>query len=267
MATKDCEERPSEGSAPLDALEWAWRTAGPPPRGCDKETSGGRLVGTSEGNRGTSGGAESRAAALEGELAVGELAEGGFECGGFGAALSSVGTLRRCGGALSLSASVDAAAGDAAAGGGVGVAGGEGGTLRLTFERELNDASPPTLMLGIATTALALATGVGSNAGLGLDGGGGRLDENAAGSGGAMKAGGGVESKRSLKASCVTGAFSSLSRREAPGTLRGVAGVGGGVGVNRGASVVTDAARLCSSPTKGASSAMGSISSVRSSPP
>ena len=171
-------------------------------------------------------------------------------------ALSNVGTLRRFGGSLSASG--------AAAAGGTGVAEREGGTLRLALEGALADASPTTLMLGMATTPLVLAAG-GSNAGLGA--GGGRLDENAAGSGGVMNAGGGVESKRSLNASCVTGAFSSLSRSEVAAALRPAAFAGAGVGVSRGASTATGDERLFSSLTKGASSAMGSISSVRSSPP
>lgn len=252
MTTKDCEERPSEGLAPLDA---GWRTAGFAARAGEKATSGGRLVGTSDGNCGTSSGDESRAAGLKAPAPI--------EGESFGAALSNVGTLRRFCVVPSASAS-GATMGGAVADAG-GAEGGDDGALRLTDEGELTDASPTTLMLGIATTALELVAGRGSNAGLGPGAGGGRLEENADGSGGAMKAGGGVESKRSLNASCVTGALSSLSRREGAGVLRGAAGAGAGVGVERGAS--TAAARFCSSPMKGASSAMGSISSVRSSPP
>jgi hypothetical protein len=67
-------------------------------------------------------------------------------------------------------------------------------------------------MLGNATTAPRLLDG---GCGL-LCGGGGRDEENAAGSGGSISPGGGVESNKSLSIICAAGAFICKSRR---GTL------------------------------------------------
>jgi hypothetical protein len=136
------------------------------------------------------------------------------------------------------------------------------------------------LMLGSATTAeLAAAlraalklAGAAALEGIALDpsakaasalgaagtfsAGGGRLDENAAGSGGAIEPCGGVESNRSLSTSCATGGFTSKSRSVVEALRAGGRGAAGGV-----------AGRLRSSAAIGASSSTGSISSVRSSPP
>jgi hypothetical protein len=93
--------------------------------------------------------------------------------------------------------------------------------------------------------------------------GGGRLVENAAGSGGSIEepGGGGVESNRSDNTSCATGAFSSESR---------LADGGRGFAARRGvasAGVTTGGVITSESGLNGMSSAIGSTSSVRSLPP
>jgi hypothetical protein len=125
-------------------------------------------------------------------------------------------------------------------------------------------------MFGNATTALRL---VDAGCGL-LCGGGGRLEENAAGSGGSINPGGGVESNKSLSINCAAGVFICKSRRGTLGVWRGTAGgAAGGAEAAGGAlaflamAVATEAPRFRSSGVKGTSSATGSTSSVRSSPP
>jgi hypothetical protein len=88
--------------------------------------------------------------------------------------------------------------------------------------------------------------------------------ENAAGSGGSREepGGGGVESNRSDSSSCVTGAFSSESRRADDGarvlaSRRGVASAG----------VMAGGVSTSDSGLNGISSAIGSTSSVISLPP
>lgn len=88
------------------------------------------------------------------------------------------------------------------------------GELRLRNDgRSAGAGSPVTLMFGNATSALRLL-----DVGCGLlCGGGGRDEENAAGSGGSINPGGGVESNKSLSIIiCAAGAFICKSRR---GTL------------------------------------------------
>jgi hypothetical protein len=109
-------------------------------------------------------------------------------------------------------------------------------------------AALPIVMFGIGTTPLEPDADLDDE----TSGGGGRLEEKAAGSGGAIRPESGVESNRSLSTSCVTGTFISKSRKLELALSA------------FGSTPRAAALALCSN---GMSSAIGSISSVRSSPP
>lgn len=202
-------------------------------------TSGGRLVGTSEGNRATS--------AWRGSGAPGgaERGEDAFALLAFGAAsgVSSAGMLRRCSGSGASAGLTGSGARASVRAGAPCVAESSAGALfdgaemlmlgRATTAAELcaealgaellcteplgmGAFAEELLATGLLATGL-LATGGGAltlalepnekpgGAARGADGarsaGGGRLDENAAGSGGAIEPCGGVESNRSLRTS------------------------------------------------------------------
>jgi hypothetical protein len=202
---------------------------------------------------------------------------------GSGAVTSSGGTLRRFGSlASSLGAGVGmgmraAGVGSSEVGVGVGMRGRAGlgsmgagvGIGARARASTLADEAAPTSMLGNATIAPCFGT---EGLAAGLLGtrcctkagdsdagrpGGGRLDENAAGSGGA-RVDDGAESNRSLSTSCALGASSSK-----PVLARGDEATLGATGVATGGA----AGVFRSSCPNGMSSATGSISSVRSSPP
>jgi len=187
-------------------------------------TSGGRLVGTSEGNRATSGGCGSSAPGGD------ERGEDALALFAFGAAsgVSNAGTLRRGSGSAAREGLTASGARASARSGAPCAPEGSAGALldgaeMLMLGSATTDAVPCMGMLGIGLLGIGLlgtallAPGGGAltralepnekldSAACGaeavLSPGGGRLDENAAGSGGAIEPCGGVESNRSLKTS------------------------------------------------------------------